>query len=117
MISSHILDELSKIATDYGIIHEGRLLEEITAEDLLAKCKDKVVIRTNEPQKAAEILGSHGISDCTVNENIIEINGHIAETGALNSALVGAGIVVDEIYVRSESLEEHYLKLTGGAAK
>ena len=117
MISSHILDELSKIATDYGIIHEGRLVEEITADDLLAKCKDKVVIRTSEPQKAAEILGSRGINDCTVNESIIEINGRIGETGGLNSALVGAGITVDEIYVQSESLEEHYLKLTGGEAK
>ncbi len=117
MISSHILDELSKIATDYGIIHEGRLLEEITAEELIAKCKDKVMIRTNDTQRAMELLENSGISDCTVNENIIEINGHITETGRLNSALVGAGITVDEIYVQSESLEEHYLKLTGGEAK
>ena len=117
MVSSHILDELSKIATDYGIIHEGLLLEEITAEDLLTNCKDKVIIRTAETQKAANILETSGITDLTLNENIIEINGHITETGRINSALVGAGITVDEIYVQSESLEEHYLKLTGGETK
>lgn len=117
MISSHILDELSKIATDYGIIHAGQLLEEISAEELLSNCRDKVVIRTEEIQKASEILETSGIHDYTVNENMIEINGRTDETGTLNTALVSAGIKIDEIYVKSESLEEHYLKLTGGAAK
>lgn len=114
IISSHILDELAKIATDYGIIHKGRLVEETTAEELLARCESKVIIRTSGSEKAANILDRTSIRNFTVHDGTIEIHGHIDETGRINSALVSAGIVVDEIYVKSESLEDHYLRLTGG---
>lgn len=56
MISSHLLEELSKIATRYGFIHDGKLIEEISAVELSQKCGDRVLIVPDNPQKAAEIL-------------------------------------------------------------
>ena len=114
MISSHILDELSKIATDYGIIHEGRLIEEITKEKFFSNCIDKVIIRTDKIEKSAAVLEKENIHDYAITGDTIQINGHISETGKLNALLVNQGITVNEIYVKSESLEEYYLKLTGG---
>jgi len=114
MISSHILDELSKIATDYGIIHEGKLIEEITKEEFFSNCMDKVIIRTDKIEKSAAFLERTDIHDYTITGDTIQINSHVSETGKLNALLVSQGITVNEIYVKSESLEEHYLKLTGG---
>ena len=42
LISSHILEELSKIATDYGIIHNGSLLQELTSEELMKRCSERI---------------------------------------------------------------------------
>lgn len=47
MISSHILDELGKIADAYGVIHEGKLLDEFSAEELHERCGKSLVIRTD----------------------------------------------------------------------
>ncbi len=114
LISSHILDELAKIATDYGIIHSGRLIEEVTAEKLFSMCRDKVVIKTSSPDKAVNVLDKMNIHDYCINHDRIEIEGHISETSTINAVLVNENISVDEIYVQSETLEDHYLKLTGG---
>ena len=56
LISSHLLDELSKIVTRYGIIDNGVLLEEIEAKELKEKCKNKLVIEVNDPEKAKKII-------------------------------------------------------------
>ena len=56
LISSHILGELSKIATRYGIIQQGRMVEQITAGELTQKCTDYLHLQTDQPQKAAALL-------------------------------------------------------------
>lgn len=114
IISSHILDELAKIATDYGIIHGGRLIEEVTSEELFSMCRDKVIIKTPDTQSCKTALEKMGIDDIDVNDGVIELSGHITETAAINRSLLDDGIEVSEIYVQAETLEDHYLKLTGG---
>ena len=49
-ISSHILEELSKIATDYGIIHNGSLLQEITREELIRRCSERIELTLDHPK-------------------------------------------------------------------
>lgn len=66
------------------------------------------------PDKAVNVLDKMNIHDYHVNQNKIEIEGHISETSTINAVLVNENISVDEIYVQSEALEDHYLKLTGG---
>ena len=56
LVSSHILGELSKIATRYGIIQQGRMVEQITAGELEQKCTDYLHLKADQPQKAAALL-------------------------------------------------------------
>lgn len=115
IISSHILDELSKVATDYGIIHNGELVKEITAENLLEQCKERIMIRTSNIERTVAVIDKLKINNYSVVDNhSIEITGHISESAYINSELVKAGCEIAEIKVQEDSLEEYYFKLTGG---
>ena len=56
LISSHILEELSKIATDYGIIHNGTLLQELTNEELMEKCSERLEVTLDDPERAVPVM-------------------------------------------------------------
>ena len=114
LISSHILDELSKVATQYGIIHEGRLLEEESKEELFSKCCERLELRTSDIGKTMEILGLMGFSKMEVKDDAINIYERLNESGAITVALAKANIQTNEIAVKSEALEDYYFQLTGG---
>src|SRR5699024_4135405 len=64
MISSHILGELYQLATTYGIIHEGKLLEELTLKELDEKCRHHLKIKVDDVTKGATVLESDlGLTD------------------------------------------------------
>ena len=65
-ISSHILEELSKIATDYGIIHNGSLLQEITQEELMKRCSERMELTLDHPKQAIPVLDSMGFTNYQV---------------------------------------------------
>lgn len=116
IISSHILEELSKIATDYGMIHQGVLLEEVTREELMERCRERILIHTDEPKKALPVLDTLGYKNYQVTDGThVAVYERIDESANLNRALVEAGIMVKEILVTSEELENYFLNLTGGA--
>ena len=115
IISSHILDELERVATDYGIIHNGELVQEITADKLMEQCKEKLFIKIDNSKKAADVLSNMKIHNYSVIDNeSIQVNGHILESGSINAALVNSGCQVYEIKIQTDSLEDYYFKLTGG---
>lgn len=115
IISSHILEELSKVANSYGIIHEGKLIDEMTGEQLQERCSSFVLLRTNDNKKAAEILRSIGNDNISFPDaDTIHINGEVDDTCKIVDALVGGGVGVKEIALSHLTLEEYYLKLTGG---
>ncbi len=68
IVSSHILGELSKIATNYGIIHNGVLLQELTRNELLAKCSERIELKTDNTRKACTVLEEMGITDYLVTD-------------------------------------------------
>ena len=116
MISSHILDELSKVADSYGIIHEGILLDEFSAEELHKRSGKYVVIRTDNNEAAIQVLASMDIHDAAIEtDGTIRVNGGMDQTSNMVKAIVNAGIGLDEIYLRTISLEDYYLSMTGGA--
>ncbi len=115
IISSHILGELSKFATNYGIIHRGRLLQELSGEELFEKCSRKILLSTPDAPAATTVLEEIGITNYRVTEReTVEIYERLEETAEINAALSSAGIPVNGISVRNQELEDYFLELTGG---
>lgn len=117
LISSHILEELSKIATDYGIIHQGTLLQEITDEELRKRCSERLEITLSSPELAIPVLDRLGIRRYQVmDKEHIYVFERLDESARLNMEFAKAGIPVKGLAVTNEELETYFLNLTGGNA-
>lgn len=117
LISSHILEELSKIATDYGIIHQGTLLQEITDEELRERCSERLEITLSSPELAIPVLDRLGIRRYQVmDKEHIYVFERLDESARLNMEFAKAGIPVKGLAVTNEELETYFLNLTGGNA-
>lgn len=116
LISSHILSELSELATTYGIIAKGKLIEEITVEQLSEKCRQYIDLKVNNTSKAVTLLERElGITDYEVLENNnIKVFSNLDNVGEVNFILSRAGIIVENIGVKGENLEEYFMNLVGG---
>ena len=114
-ISSHILEELSKLATDYGIIHNGCLVQELTREELMKKCSERIELTLDNPKQAIPVLDDMGFNSYQViDKEHIHIFERLGESASLNMELAKAGIPVKGISITSEELENYFLRLTGG---
>ena len=116
VISSHILGELSKIATRYGIIQNGRMVEQITAGELEQKCTDYLHLRAEQPQKAAAVLerelrltrwGMRPEGEIRIYEAV--------DTKTVGRILIQAGIAVEEMGLHRQDLEGYFLERMGGS--
>ncbi len=116
LISSHILGELSKVATRYGIIQQGRMVEQITAGELAQKCTDYLHLQADQPQKAAALLERElHLSRWEMRpEGEIRIY-EAADTKAVGQILTQAGIAVEEMGMHRQDLEGYFLERMGGA--
>ena len=114
IISSHILDELSKIATTYGFINNGKLLEESDADALKEKCKSRIELLADDPSAATTVLEQLGITNYKVFDGgRTEVYEQLDRTGDITNALAAKGIATLEIVKKYESLENYYLELVG----
>ena len=114
LISSHLLDELGKIVTKYGIINNGEMIEEIDAEELRENCKQKLTIEVDDTDKAMKIASKIVKEEnLSANKHIITVDGEVSKAAELNTALVKGGIAVKSIYPNSDSLEEYFMKRIG----
>ncbi len=115
-ISSHLLGELEKISTVYGIIRYGILTEEITAKQLEEKCGRSIILRCSDPNKAAQIITEQmQIPQVLINEseNRLNIVTDLSRSGEINTKLVTSGIEVSELGFISTSYEEYFLQKMG----
>ena len=115
-ISSHLLGELEKISTVYGIIRYGVLAEEITAQELAEKCGKSIILRCSDVQKAAEIITTEmEIPQVLINaaESKLNVNMELSRAGEINTKLVKAGLEVSELGVISTSYEDYFLQKMG----
>lgn len=116
LISSHILDELSRIATHYGIINHGELIKELSADELKAECTARLELTVDDAPKACQRLAAANIQHKAISPTHIVITSNIEYSGEINRDLVNNGVLVKELTIRGEDLEEYYLELTGGAS-
>ena len=116
LISSHILGELSELATCYGIINNGNLIEEITAKELNEKCRQYIEVVVNDAKEAVVILEEKlGIMEYEVlPNNLIKIYSNLDKSGEINSILSTNGIIVERIFLKGQNLEEYFLSKIGG---
>ena len=117
MISSHILDELSRVADCYGIINDGTLLDEFSAEELHKRSGQYILIRTDDNEAAVKALAPLGIEKIEKEaDGALRIDEQMDNTPAMAKAIVNAGIALREISLNTISLEDYYLGVTKGGA-
>lgn len=119
LISSHLLSELDQLATCYGFIRDGKMLEQITSEELSRKCRKYLCVKVDQPTKAAAVLRTRFqlqdlemASDNTIKINIYDTPGR-PETGEISKALVLEGINIQTVAVQDTKLEDYYFSLMG----
>ena len=115
LLSSHLLDELSQIATHYGILHEGHLIKELSKEELAQESRQFIKIDTSATEQAVTVLDSLGYRDYFVQSSrVIQLFEGIDQVAAINQALVEEKVPVDGIHLVGQKLEDYFLQLTGG---
>lgn len=111
VISSHILSELEKIATHYGIVRGGKMIAEMTAEELEANCRTYVALKTSKEESAKAILSRKYLKAETDENGYIRIYDD-AKAEEIVAYLYENNIIVTEIKKAKISLEEYYMDLS-----
>lgn len=115
MISSHILAELAKFSTRFGIIDNGQLIADFTREELEKQNRNRIEIGTSQVEKAVTILDELSITEYkVVRDNKVYIFEGMDRSGEIVTALVKADIPIETFNVHQASLEDSYLALTNG---
>ena len=115
LISSHILDELSRLATHYGFIDGGRMVREISAKDLEASCRKCLRLTVSNARPLTAALDKMGLEYSIRSDTEADVYGAPSVT-ELTLALHAAGCEIKNIREHDESLESYYMNLVGGAA-
>lgn len=117
-ISSHILSEIEQLADRMGIIHEGKLLEEIAFDDLRKMNRKYLEFQVSNDNKAAMVLENHfNIYDYEIHdEGNIRVYSHLAQQGRINKVFVQNDIEVSKIALSEDRLEDYFAKLVGGSS-
>ena len=112
LISSHYLDELSKIATHYGFVDKGKMKKEISKDELINKMKHRIVLKVNDAKKIIPYLDSQNITYEIENDKTINIFSNI-KIPKLISDLSKNNLEVIDVLEASETLENYFLNLIG----
>ncbi|MBQ8334532.1 MAG: ATP-binding cassette domain-containing protein [Clostridia bacterium] len=113
LISSHILDELSRLATHYGIIDSGRMVKELSAEELEAACRKCMRMTVSDTKILARVLDGMGVEYKILSDAQADVYAKVNVT-ELTLALAKDGCEVNGMQERDESLESFYISLVGG---
>ena len=111
VISSHILDELSRMATHYGFLDSGVMVKEISREDMEKECRKSLRVKVDSQEKASVVLDRLGISYSVQGNGYLSIYGEV-DMGNLLKALEFSGI--RDIEKRNETLEGYFMSVIGG---
>jgi ABC-2 type transport system ATP-binding protein len=119
LVSSHLLTELAQMANKYAIIHHGRLIKSLTAEQLNEECRKALAITVDDVAKAATLLETAlGIKDYKqVSANELRIYGYTDDPADVTFKLSQVGVRVASVKEVGDSLEDYYTNIIGGAVK
>lgn len=116
LISSHILDELEMIATRYGFIHQGQMIEEITAEKLQEKLKKYISLDVENIGLASITLEQklHTENFKVMDNHTIYLYDFVSESSQVAATLIQEGVILNKMNISNVSLENYYLSLIKG---
>lgn len=109
LISSHILDELEKIATHYGIICQGRMIQELSAAEMDARSRVFVTLKVSDPAGAAAVLQKR-FGNVKYEEGALRVY-DADDTEAIVTCLLENGHAIGEVKKHEVGLEEYYIEL------
>jgi len=116
LISSHILTELALVATTYGIISKGKIIKEISAEELNDECRRSITVEAADRDALTSALsGIVAEGDLRPTSLGVKIYGTYS-LNELLSAILSAGVEIGKINCNDAAIEDYYLSLIGGAA-
>lgn len=113
LISSHYLDELSKIATHYGFVDKGRIIKEISNSELEKNCKKRIELKVNNVKECVKYLEEYRYNYEVVSDKIVNIYDKV-NVSELAVALSNRNCAINEFHEKEESLENYYMNLIGG---
>jgi ABC-2 type transport system ATP-binding protein len=113
LISSHILDELSRLATHYGIIDQGRMVKELSADELDTVCRKCVRMEVTDTKVLARVLDAMHLEYKMISATTADVFAKVNVT-QLAVALANENCEVLSMHEKNESLESYYISLVGG---
>lgn len=115
LISSHILGEISKISTAYGVISDGALVAQFTSEELKDKVKPSITLTVDNADAAVSVLENElGIKDFEADGNCLHIYEQLDNSAKINSALEASGVKVQSLSKQEGDYENYFIKLMEG---
>lgn len=115
LISSHILDELSRLATHYGFIDKGQMVKEISAKDLENACRKCVRIEVSDIKALSAALDSMKVEYNILSDNTADVFAKLSVSKLVHE-MEKVNCEIISMQERDESLESYYVNLVGGAA-
>lgn len=115
LISSHILGEISKISTAYGVISDGALVAQFTSEELKDRVKPSITLTVDNAGTAVSVLENElGIKDFEADGNCLHIYEQLDNSAKINSALEASGVKVQSLSKQEGDYENYFIKLMEG---
>lgn len=114
IISSHLLDELAKVVTNYGIIADGRLVEEIEAKDLEKRCSHYIkIVGDNLIQIQRLLLEKYTDMKTEIKEDGLYISNYLDKSSEMNTYLIQKSLSISELRLSSNGFEEFFIERLG----
>lgn len=111
IISSHILGELSKLATHFGVVDKGRMVAEFSADSLNEHSRKSLLISVDDLEKAKQVLQKVEAIKVSVQGAKLRVTNY-ESPAAINAALLNEGVCVSSLNEEGTQLEEYFLSLT-----
>lgn len=116
LISSHILSELSNLVTSYGFIEKGKMIKQISAEDLSKECNKYMEVKVDQVERMTALLEKKlGCTAYKVTpDNLIHIYDYLEQPSKISELAVTNGIALNQMMVKDINLENYFIQLVGG---
>src|SRR5699024_5988544 len=116
LLSSHILSELHHLATTFGIIHNVKLLAELSSKELDEKSRQHIRIKVDDSSRGATVLDIHLFTTNfeIMQDGTIHLYNYLDDVRTVSRAFTYNDLVIEHLYENGDSLENYFSKLVGG---